>query len=128
MPYFRTTRRFAPSGRLGHYCIVLADLSFIYSHVIMFIIFYYNNPVNAGITYIPSADVYYRLVDFYSLSTINSYLNIKNGIVFFNSLNINFHIYTIIYITRKYVMNQTNTHNTNSIYADSKMPREVISG
>ena len=29
---------------------------------------YYNNPVNVGITYIPSADLYYRLVEFYSLS------------------------------------------------------------
>ena len=47
--------------------------------------------------------------------------------MFFNTLIINFHIYTIIYITRKYVMNQTNTHNNNIIYAYSKMPREVIS-
>ena len=80
--------------------------------------------MNAGIAYIPSAsaDLYYRLVKFYSLSTINSSLNIKNCIVFFNSLIINFHIYTIIYITRNYVMNQTNTHNNNIIYADSKMP------
>ena len=84
---------------------------------------YYKNPVNAGITYIPSADLYYRLVELYSLSTIYSSLNIKNCIVFFNTLIINFHIYTIIYITRKYVMNQTNTHNNNNnIYADSKMP------
>ena len=66
--------------------------------------------MNAGIN-IPSADLYYRLVEFYSLSTINSSLNIKNCIVFFNTLIINFHIYTIIYITRKYVMNQTNIHN-----------------
>ena len=43
---------------------------------------YYKNPVNAGITYTPSADLYYRLVEFYSLSTINSFLNIKNCIVF----------------------------------------------
>ena len=42
--------------------------------------------------------------------------------MFFNTLIINFHIYTIIYITRNYVMNQTNTHNNNIIYADSKMP------
>ena len=42
--------------------------------------------------------------------------------MFFNTLIINFHIYTIIYITRKYVMNQTNTHyNNNIIYAYSKM-------
>ena len=47
--------------------------------------------------------------------------------MFFNTLIINFPIYTIIYITRKYVMNQTNTHNNNIIYAYSKMPREVIS-
>ena len=32
---------------------------------------YYNNPVNVGITYIPSADWYYRLEEFYSLSTVN---------------------------------------------------------
>ena len=49
-------------------------------------------------------------------------MNIKNCFVFFNTLIINFHIYTIIYITRKYVMNQTNTHNNNIIYACSKMP------
>ena len=46
----------------------------------------YKNPVNAGIAYIPSADLYYRLVEFYSLSMINSSLNIKNSIVFFNTL------------------------------------------
>ena len=32
---------------------------------------YYNNPVNVGITYIPSADLYYRLVEYYSMSTVN---------------------------------------------------------
>ena len=63
---------------------------------------YYKNPVNAGITYAPSADLYYRLVECYSLSTINSSLNIKNCIVFYNTLIINLHIYTILYITRKY--------------------------
>ena len=47
--------------------------------------------------------------------------------MFFNTLIINFPNYTIIYITRKYVMNQTNTHNNNIIYAYSKMSREVIS-
>ena len=31
--------------------------------------------------------------------------------MFYNTLIINFHIYTIIYITRKYIMNQTNIHN-----------------
>ena len=77
---------------------------------------YFKNTVNAGITYIPSADVYYRLVECYSLSTINTYLNIKNCIVFFNSLIINFHIYTTLYITRKYVMNQTNTHNNHTLF------------
>ena len=91
---------------------------------------YYKNPVKVGITYIPSADLYYRLVELYSLSTVNSFLNIKNHIMFFNKLIINFHIYTIIHITRKYVMNETNTHNNNiiyNIYTDSKMPREVKS-
>ena len=73
--------------------------------------------MNVGITYIPSADLYYRLLEFYSLSTVNLFLNIKNCIVFFNTLIINFPIYTIIYITHKYVMNQTNTHNNNIIYA-----------
>ena len=61
---------------------------------------YYKNPVNAGITFIPSADLYYRLVEFYSLSTIKSSMNIKHCIVFLNTLIIKFHIYTIIYITR----------------------------
>ena len=37
--------------------------------------------------------------------------------MFFITLIINFPIYTIIYITRKYVMNQTNTHNNNIISA-----------
>ena len=34
----------------------------------------------------------------------------------FNTLIINFPIYTIIYITRKYVMNQTSTHNNNNTH------------
>ena len=85
----------------------------------MFILY---EPGKRWYSYIPSAYLYYRLVEFYSLSTINSSLNIKNCIVFFKTLIINFHIYTIIYITRKYVMNQTNTHNNTIIYADSKMP------
>ena len=42
--------------------------------------------------------------------------------MFFNTLIINFPIYTIIYIMRKYVMNQTNTHNNNIIYAYSNIP------
>ena len=88
---------------------------------------YFKNPVNAGIAYISAADLYYRLVELYSLSTINSSLNIKNCIVFFNTLIINFHIYTIIYITRKYVMNQTNTHN-NIIYADTTCKRDAPGG
>ena len=136
MPYFRTTQQFAPGDRLGHDrigpCgvamghdrIGLADILFFY---LITVCSHYKNQVNVGITYIPSADLHYRLVEFYGLSTINSFLNIKNGIVFFNTLIINFHIYTIIYIMRKYVMNQTNTHNNYIIYTYSKMPREVIS-
>ena len=42
--------------------------------------------------------------------------------MFFNRLIINVNICSIIYITREYVMNQTNTHNNTIIYADSKMP------
>ena len=51
-------------------------------------------------------------------------------IVFFNTLINNDDVYTLtsLYITHKYAMNQTNTHNNNiiiivvHIYADSKMP------
>ena len=66
MPYFRTTRRFAPGGRLGHDRIALAveslgalpyrPLRTYYLYIIM-LCSYYKNQVNAGITYIPSADV-----------------------------------------------------------------------
>ena len=86
--------------------------------------------MNVGITYIPSADLHYSLVEFYSLSTINTFLNIKNCIVFVN-YQFSYQDHNIYYA--KYVMNQTNTHNNNiiivgvQIYADSKMPREVIS-
>ena len=48
MPYFRTTRRFAPGGRLGHDSIALADILFICNHVM---IIYYKDTVNIGITY-----------------------------------------------------------------------------
>ena len=44
---------------------------------------------------IPSTDLHYRLVQFYGLSTINSFLNTENGIVFFNTLINNFHVYTL---------------------------------
>ena len=45
--------------------------------------------------YIPSTDLHYRLVEFYSLSTINSFLNTENGSVFFNTLINNVHVYTL---------------------------------
>ncbi len=91
---------------------------------------YYKKTVNICI-YIPSTDLHYRLVEFYSFSTINSFLNRENGSVFFNTLINNVHGYTLtISITHKYAINQTNTHNNNNIiisivvhiYADSKMP------
>ena len=55
---------------------------------------YYRKTVNIGV-YIPSTDLHYRLVEFYSLSTINSFLNTENGIVLFNTLINNFHVYTL---------------------------------
>ena len=56
--------------------------------------YYKKKPVNIGL-YILSTDLHYRLVEFYSLSTINSFLNTENGSVFFNTLINNFHVYTL---------------------------------
>ena len=77
MPYFRTTPRFAPGGRLGHDRIGPCGVAMGHDrigpcgHNLITLCSYYNNPVNVGITYIPSADLYYRLVELYSLSTVN---------------------------------------------------------
>ena len=70
MPHFSTTQRITTGGRLGHDRIGLLC----YVHIIK------KKTVNIGI-YIPSTDLHYRLVEFYSLSTINSFLNTENGIV-----------------------------------------------
>ena len=79
MPHFSTTQRITTSGRLGHDRIGLLC----YVHII-------KKKVN-----IPSTDLHYRLVEFYSLSTINSFLNTENGSVFFNTLINNFHVYIL---------------------------------
>ena len=81
MPHFYN-QRITTGGRLGHGRIG----PLCYVHII--------KKVNVGI-YIPSTDLHYRLVEFYSLSTINSFLNTENGIVFFNTLINNFHVYTL---------------------------------
>ena len=83
MPHFSTTQRITTGGRLGHYRIGLLC----YVHII-------KKPVNIGI-YIPSTDLHYRLVEFYSLSTINSFLNTENGSVFFNTLINHVHVYIL---------------------------------
>ena len=54
--------------------------------------YYKKKTVNIGI---PSTDLHYRLVECYSLSTINSFLNTENGSVFFNTLINNVHVYTL---------------------------------
>ena len=56
--------------------------------------YYKKKKVNICI-YIPSTDLHHRLVEFYSLSTINSFLNTENGSVFFNTLINNVHVYTL---------------------------------
>ena len=73
MPHFSTTQIIATGGRLGHDRIGLLC----YVHII--------KKKNSERWYIPSTDLHYRLVEFYSLSTINSFLNTENGIVFFNT-------------------------------------------
>ena len=83
MPHFSTTQIITTGGRLGHDRIGMLC----YVHII-------KETVNIGI-YIPSTDLHYRLVEFYSLSTIKSFLNTENGIVFFNTLINNFHVYTL---------------------------------
>ena len=74
MPYFRTTRQFAPDGRLGHrigHCgFAIADILFISNHVIFILLEpseRWDNLYRPTISIL----VYYRLVEFYSLSTIN---------------------------------------------------------
>ena len=69
MPHFSTTQRITTGGRLGHDRIGLLC----YVHTIKKIITF---------VYIPSTYLHYRLVEFYSLSTINSFLNTENGSVF----------------------------------------------
>ena len=81
MPYFRTTRRFAPGCRLGHDRIGPCGVAMGHDrigpcgvamghdrigpcgHIKSRYVHNYNNPVNVGITYIPSADLYYRLAE-----------------------------------------------------------------
>ena len=102
--YFRTPRRFAPGGRLGHDRIGLCGHIFGY---LITLCSYCKNPVNIGITYIPSADLNYGIVVFYSLSRINQFLNINNCIVFLNTLIINVNICTILYCILRVNMSWT---------------------
>ena len=83
MSHFSTTQIITTGGRLGHDLIGLLC----YVHII-------KKTVNVGI-YIPSTDLHYRLVECYSLSTIKSFLNTENGIVFFNTLIKKCHVYTL---------------------------------
>ena len=80
MPHFSTTQRITTGDRLGHDRIGLLC----YVNII-------KKTVNICI-YIPSTDLHYRLVEFYSLSTINSFLNTENGSVFCNTLINNVHV------------------------------------
>ena len=85
MPHFSTTQRITTGGRLGHDRIGLLC----YVHIIKKKL---RTLVYIGL---PSTDLHYRLVEFYSLSTINSFLNTENGSVFFNTLINNVHVYTL---------------------------------
>ena len=88
MQHFSTTQRITTGGRLGHDRIGLLC----YVHII-------KKTMNIGIyIYIPSTDLHYRLVEFYSLSTINSFLNTENGSFFFNTLINNVHGLYLNYI------------------------------